>query len=100
MFTKKVNVFNGVKILSLLLDLDENKMKVDFIKEFDRETIRDKMGISEETTDPNILFLFFKKYLDENKGSRSLKDYLDDIQDSGFVSPYYSGLSMEVLDLI
>lgn len=95
----QLDVFNGVKILTLLIDLDKKKMKVDFIKEFDRDIIQDRLGINENTTDLNVLRNTFEKYLEEGVNNRTIQDYLEDVQDSGFVSPYYPGLSMELTSL-
>ena len=98
----KLNVYNGVKIMSILLFFDETDVKIDvfFIKKFDADTIKERFNITKKTKNPEVLKKLFNKYLEENNHTRTLKEYIIDVQKNGFLSPYYPGLEMEVIELI
>jgi len=98
----KLNVYNGVKIMSILLFFDETDVKMDvfFIKKFDADTIKERFNITKKTKNPEVLKKLFNKYLEENNHTRTLKEYIIDVQKNGFLSPYYPGLEMEVIELI
>lgn len=98
----KLNVYNGVKIMSILLFFDETDIKMDvfFIKKFDADTIKERFNITKKTKNPEVLKKLFNKYLEENNHTRTLKEYIIDVQKNGFLSPYYPGLEMEVIELI
>ena len=97
----KLNVYNGVKIMSILLFFDETDVKIDvfFIKKFDADTIKERFNITKKTKNPEVLKKLFNKYLEEKNHTRTLKEYIIDVQKNGFLSPDYPGLEMEVIEL-